>query len=176
MKTALLILIGVAASEMYLLFFIAELAGSEFTLIWVLLTAFLGYTFAKIESARTINRIKTQVEKLSVPTDELLDTPLIVIAGVLLVVPGVITDAIGVLILLPLTRGIVRRVIKNSVISRLQAQSWFQSIYSEGAMPEDPENEPIIDAEFQVMDTDAPTDSNSASLLESEEDQSTEVQ
>ena len=175
MKTALLILIGIAAGEMYLLFFMAERAGSEFTLIWVLLTAFLGYTFAKIESARTINRIKTQVETLSVPTDELLDTPLIVIAGVLLVVPGVITDVIGTLILFPLTRGIVRGVIKNSVINRLKSQTWFQSIYPGGEMHESPESDSTIDAEFQIMDADLPTASDDASLLESEDNQSTEV-
>lgn len=169
MKTALLILIGLAAGEMYLLFFMAERAGKEFTLIWVLLTAFLGYVFAKIESARTINRIKTQVEQMSVPADEIVDTPLIVIAGVLLVVPGLITDIVGVLILFPLSRSMLRGVIKNTVINKLKSQAWFQTIYPGGdSFHTTGDEEPIIDAEFQVQPTDGSSVDDAVPQIESE--------
>ena len=176
MKTALLILIGLAAGEMYLLFFMAERAGSEFTLIWVLLTAFLGYVFAKIESARTISRIKTQVEKMSVPADEIMDTPLIVIAGVLLVVPGLITDIGGVLILFPLTRSMLRGVIKNKVLSKLKSQAWFQSIYPGGDSSHNTGGEePIIDAEFQVKPTDGSGVDEAVPQIESESEVSADT-
>jgi UPF0716 protein FxsA len=61
------------------------------------------------------------------PTNELVDGLILLLAGALMLAPGFITDAIGILLLLPPTRAVVRRLILRSYRRRLEegrAATW----------------------------------------------------
>jgi UPF0716 protein FxsA len=53
------------------------------------------------------------------PTNELIDGVLILAGGIMLVVPGFITDACGLLLLFPPTRGVVRRFVRRRIQVRV---------------------------------------------------------
>ena len=100
--------------EIYLLIEIGSIFGALTAITIVILTGFLGAFMARIQGLQTLFRIQESLREGRMPSGELLDGLLIVIAGVVLLTPGFLTDSAGFLLLIPTTR--------NSIISWLQRQ------------------------------------------------------
>ena len=65
-----------------------------------------------------IRKIQFQLIQGQIPNKELLDGGLILIAGVLMLTPGFITDVVGLLLLFPLTRPIIRRLFFKRIVNQ----------------------------------------------------------
>ena len=100
--------------EIYLLIEIGSIFGALTAITLVILTGFLGAFMARMQGLQTLFRIQESLREGRMPSGELLDGLLIVIAGVVLLTPGFLTDSAGFLLLIPTTR--------NSIISWLQHQ------------------------------------------------------
>ena len=100
--------------EIYLLIEIGSIFGALTAIILVILTGFLGAFMARMQGLQTLFRIQESLREGRMPSGELLDGLLIVIAGVVLLTPGFLSDSAGFLLLIPKTR--------NSIISWLQRQ------------------------------------------------------
>ena len=100
--------------EIYLLIEIGSIFGALTAITLVILTGFLGAFMARMQGLQTLFRIQESLREGRMPSGELLDALLIVIAGVVLLTPGFLTDSVGFLLLIPTTR--------NSIISWLQRQ------------------------------------------------------
>ncbi len=100
--------------EIYLLIEIGSIFGALTAITLVILTGFLGAFMARMQGLQTLFRIQESLREGRMPSGELLDALLIVIAGVVLLTPGFLTDSAGFLLLIPTTR--------NSIISWLQRQ------------------------------------------------------
>ncbi len=87
----------VPLTELYILLRIGSYLGALNTILLILFTGFLGAYLARLEGIRTVHRISQNLATGVVPAEELLDAVLIFVAGVVLVTPGVITDAAGFL-------------------------------------------------------------------------------
>ncbi|MFW5920078.1 MAG: FxsA family protein [Halanaeroarchaeum sp.] len=96
-----------------LIFVAAELLGGPATVALVVLTALLGLVFVRAEGRRTLRKIQRSLAAGEVPTDGLLDDGLLIAAGAFLLTPGLVTDAIGLLIVFPPTRIPLRMAIKK---------------------------------------------------------------
>lgn len=82
----------------------------------VVLTALLGTIVVHAEGRRTIRGIERSLRAGEPPTDGLIDGGLIIAAGAFLLTPGLVTDAIGFLLVVPLTRLPIRKLLKSKVI------------------------------------------------------------
>ena len=100
--------------EIYLLIEIGSMFGALTAVTLVILTGFLGAFLARLQGLQTLYRIQESLHEGRMPSGELLDALLIVIAGVVLLTPGFLTDSAGFLLLIPTTR--------NFIISWLQRQ------------------------------------------------------
>ena len=100
--------------EIYLLIEIGSIFGALTAIILVILTGFLGAFMARMQGLQTLFRIQESLREGRMPSGELLDALLIVIAGLVLLTPGFLTDSAGFLLLIPTTR--------NTIISWLQRQ------------------------------------------------------
>ena len=100
--------------EIYLLIEIGSIFGVLTAITLVILTGFLGAFMARMQGLQTLFRIQESLREGRMPSSDLLDALLIVIAGVVLLTPGFLTDTAGFLLLIPTTR--------NSIISWLQRQ------------------------------------------------------
>ncbi len=100
--------------EIYLLIEIGSIFGALTAITLVILTGFLGAFMARMQGLQTLFRIQESLREGRMPSGELLDALLIVIAGVVLLTPGFLTDSAGFLLLIPTTR--------NSIISWMQRQ------------------------------------------------------
>lgn len=105
----LTLFIAVPLVELALLFWIARHLGGWETFSLVLVTGFVGATLARAEGLKTMQQIQRDMAEGRMPGDMLLQGAMILVAGALLVTPGVITDAVGLMLLVPMTRHAVAR-------------------------------------------------------------------
>ena len=94
--------------EIYLLIEIGSMFGALTAVTLVILTGFLGAFLARIQGLQTLSRIQESLREGRMPSGELLDALLIVIAGLVLLTPGFLTDSAGFLLLIPFTRNSIK--------------------------------------------------------------------
>lgn len=86
------------------------------TLAMVFVTAVIGSILLRIQGFGLINRIRAETDRGRVPGRELVHGVMILIAGVLLLTPGFITDAIGFLLFVPAIRDIGWQLVKDRIV------------------------------------------------------------
>lgn len=111
---ALLLLIPLF--DALLLVFVATQIGAALTVLIVVLTALLGLLLVRAESRHTVRAIQRKVATGELPTNELLDGALLLVAGALTLTPGLVTDVVGILLVIPFTRAPVRALVRDRVI------------------------------------------------------------
>ena len=91
--------------------------GPSATVALVVLTALLGLLLVRAEGRHTIRKIQRKLAEGEPPTDELLNGALLLVAGALMLTPGLITDLLGLLLVLPPTRFPIRIAVKRYVVT-----------------------------------------------------------
>ena len=119
------------------------------TVLMIIGTGLLGAYLSKQQGAQALMEIRRQTSQGQMPTEALFDGMMIFVAGILLVTPGVLTDLLGLLLLIPWFRRIVRMILvaefkKHTV---MHVRTTFSSSFQTSAQP--PLNPDIIDAEFE---------------------------
>lgn len=109
--------------ELSLLLRIGEWLGPGPTIGLVIVTGIVGAWLARREGLRTWGRVQAELAAARMPGEELLHALLVLIAGVVLVTPGVLTDLAGLLLLFRPTREIVARRMRKRLASRVQFQT-----------------------------------------------------
>jgi UPF0716 protein FxsA len=99
--------------ELYILIKIGGYIGAFPTVGLVVLTALLGFVLARFEGFRKLEQIKRSLSQGIVPAEEMLDGVLIFVGGVLLIIPGVLTDLFALILLIPYTRTIFKRWLRR---------------------------------------------------------------
>jgi UPF0716 protein FxsA len=105
--------------EVYLIVQVGQLIGVWWTLAILVGEALLGAWLVRREGARAWRALNDSFASGKTPTGELADTALILVGGVLLVVPGFVTDVVGLFFLLPFTRPLARKVLAFFVARRM---------------------------------------------------------
>ena len=101
--------------EIYLLIEIGSMFGALTAVTLVILTGFLGAFLARMQGLQTLHRIKESLREGRMPSGELLDALLIVIAGLVLLTPGFLTDSAGFLLLIPATRNFIKYWLRRQI-------------------------------------------------------------
>jgi UPF0716 protein FxsA len=97
--------------ELLLLIKLGEVVGFWPTVALVIGTGALGAFLTRLEGLRVLRQVQAEFAEGRVPTDRLLDGLLILLAGAVLLTPGLLTDALGFFLLIPPGRRLVRRTI-----------------------------------------------------------------
>ena len=101
--------------EIYLLIEIGSMFGALTAVTLVILTGFLGAFLARMQGLQTLYRIQESLREGRIPSGELLDALLIVIAGLVLLTPGFLTDSAGFLLLIPATRNSIKYWLRRQI-------------------------------------------------------------
>ena len=96
--------VGLFALEAWLFLAIGSRVGLVATLAWILFSFLLGALLIRVEGLRMLFQIHVQLQRGVVPAQEMLSGLAVVLGGLLLMLPGYFTDALGGLLLLPPTR------------------------------------------------------------------------
>jgi UPF0716 protein FxsA len=113
--------IGVPLIEIWVLIQVGQVIGPWWTILLLILDSLFGTWLIKREGARAWQALQVALESGRMPARELADGALILIGGTLMLTPGFVTDAFGILLILPFTRPVARRLLTQVVTRRLLA-------------------------------------------------------
>lgn len=108
-----LIFVLIPAVEFGLLIEIGRRIGTIETLSLVLGTGLVGAYLARLEGFRILSQVRHELEAGRVPGERLFDGFLVLVAAIALITPGLVTDLVGLLLLLPPTRYPVKALIRR---------------------------------------------------------------
>ena len=104
MNAAILFIIGIPAIEIYLMIKVGGVIGALNTILLIFFTAITGVYFAKLAGLRTLQSGLSQIVKNEMPIYEIISGAALAFAALLLIIPGFLTDIIGFLLIIPVTR------------------------------------------------------------------------
>ena len=111
MNTLFLIILFVPLVEIYLFIQIGGQIGAFNTILIILLTAIVGVYFVRLQGLSTLKSGVTQLYKNQIPVYEMISGAALALAAFLLIIPGFATDIIGFLLILPITRNIIFKIL-----------------------------------------------------------------
>jgi len=115
MNAVILFIIGIPAIEIFLMIKIGGIIGAINTILLIFITALTGVYFAKLEGLNTLRSGFNQLVKNEMPFYELISGAALAFAAFLLIVPGFLTDLIGFLLIIPITRKIFINIITSKM-------------------------------------------------------------
>ena len=107
MNSLLFFIIGVPIIEIYLFIEIGSKIGAVLTILLILSTAFIGIIYVRYEGFNTLRSAMGQLIKNEIPLFEIVSGAALVIGAFLLLLPGFLTDTIGLLLIFPITRKMI---------------------------------------------------------------------
>lgn len=119
----LLVFICLPIAELALLLKVGHWLGSGNTLALVILTGVLGATLARMEGLRVLMNMQKDLAEGRMPAPYLLDGLMILVAGALLITPGLITDTAGFLLLVPPCRLVLKQWLRRWLEERLRKKT-----------------------------------------------------
>tara|TARA_B100000965_G_scaffold405634_1_gene440498 strand:+ start:34 stop:456 length:423 start_codon:yes stop_codon:yes gene_type:complete len=119
MNSLFLVIIGIPVLEILVMIKIGQQIGAINTVLLIFLTAIVGVYYARIEGINTIKSGLINLYQNKAPIYEIISGASIAVAAVLLILPGFITDTLGFLLLLPITRKfLINVLIKKTHIKK----------------------------------------------------------
>ena len=115
-----MLLLVVPIAELWVIVQISDQIGTLPTLLLLLLVSVIGAWFLKREGLATWRRLRAAMRRGEVPTKEATDGALILLGGALLLTPGFLTDAVGLVLVFPATRAVVKRSVRGMLSRRVK--------------------------------------------------------
>lgn len=109
------LLIVVPLLELFVIVQVAQATSTLWTIVALLAVSTIGAWLVRREGTGVYGRIRKQLEQGQMPSEEIANAALIMFGGTLLLTPGFVTDAIGLGLLIPPIRAVVRRIIMKRV-------------------------------------------------------------
>ena len=116
MAKLLLLLTLVPIIELVLLLEVGRRVGTPATLLLILVTGVVGAVVAKRQGMAALRQIRAQLAAGQMPGPAIVDGVIILVAGALLITPGVLTDIAGFLCLVPATRRSIRARLSRAFV------------------------------------------------------------
>ena len=110
----------VPIAELYVIIQVGQAIGVFETIGVLILVSVVGAWLVKREGLSVLHRFQTQAAAGSIPGKELADGVMILFAGALLMTPGFLSDLLGILLLLPPVRAVIRRTALRKVMKRVR--------------------------------------------------------
>ncbi|WP_146493496.1 FxsA family protein [Vibrio cyclitrophicus] len=162
----LLLFIFVPIIEIGLFIQVGGFLGLWPTIALVLITAFLGASLVRSQGIQTLMSVQGRLQQGEMPAQQILEGVMLAVAGVLLLTPGFMTDALGMLVLLPAPRAMIaKKMMEKMVVTNMSGgfhaggQAGFgQSPFGQDPFNRDPSDQSkdgnTFEGEFEKKDDD----------------------
>jgi len=114
-----ILFVGVPLLEIFVLVQVGQVIGPWWTILLLVVASILGTWLIRREGSRAWRVLTEALQTGRMPAREIADGALILIGGTLMLAPGFVTDAVGVFLILPLTRPLARTALTKVVTRRL---------------------------------------------------------
>ena len=128
MNSFILLILLVPIVEIYLFIKIGSQIGAFNTISLILVTAIIGIYYARYEGLNTLRSGISQMIKNEMPIYEIVSGAAIAFAAVLMILPGFLTDFLGIIIIFPWTR---KLLFKNIKINKKKEKNFIDGEYEE---------------------------------------------
>lgn len=115
--------------ELYVIVQVAGGVGVLETIGLLIAISIVGAWLVRREGTSVMRKVQQQLGQGQVPTKQLVDGALILFAGALMLTPGFVTDALGVVLLIPPTRIAIRTVLMRRFRHRVQTATPFGNVH-----------------------------------------------
>ncbi len=115
--------------ELAILIKLGTIIGLGKTLLIVILTGMTGAILVKMQGLKILYKIRDEINMCLVPAKYLFDGFLIFVAGILLITPGLLTDIIGFLILIPHIRNALKNWLINKIRDKIEKGEFHISFF-----------------------------------------------
>ncbi|KMY51222.1 FxsA family protein [Peribacillus loiseleuriae] len=119
MKYLISSLLALTVIEIVVLLLVGKIMGVGGTLLLVIGTGILGVFLLKRQGIKTWKKAQEQMKYGEVPGSEIVDRICILLGGILLLFPGFVSDLIGLLLVLPFTRSLIKPAIFRYIRNRM---------------------------------------------------------
>lgn len=116
----ILLFIFVPVIELYLLIEVGQWLGALNTIVLVIVTGIAGAALAKFEGLRVLHDLQKELVELKTPGDKMIEGVLVLVGGLLLLTPGIITDVLGFSLIIPFSRKYFREIAKKKFTTSVQ--------------------------------------------------------
>ena len=106
MNSIILLIFIIPIIEIYLFIKVGSQIGAFNTISLIIITAVVGLYYAKYEGLNTLRSAVSQLVKNEIPINEIISGAALAFAALLMILPGFLTDVIGLIIIFPWTRKI----------------------------------------------------------------------
>ena len=117
MQFTILFLIFIPLIEIYFMIKIGTVIGAFNTIMATLLTAAVGLYFVRLQGISTLYSAANTIRNNQEPLKEVFNGFCLIIAAILLIIPGFFTDLIGALLLIPFSRNIILKIFGSDIHS-----------------------------------------------------------
>ncbi|HMQ54138.1 MAG TPA: FxsA family protein [Anaerolineae bacterium] len=143
----LLLFIVVPAVELFLLIEIGQWIGTLPTIGLIFATGALGAFLAKRQGLQVLTRLQTELQTGRSPADSIFDGVLVLLAGALLLTPGILTDILGFLCLIPATRRLIKQALWSRIEGKIRSGQIFVGTPGRPFTRREPDDVIIIDSD-----------------------------
>jgi UPF0716 protein FxsA len=112
------VFIVLPVAELYLILRVGDLIGVPLTILLLAADSVIGAVLLRSQGRAAWRRLNEALAEGRMPHREVQDGALVIFGGAFLITPGFITDVIGLLMLLPPTRPLVRRLVMRALTRR----------------------------------------------------------
>ena len=131
MNAVLLFIIAIPLVEIYLMIKIGGVIGAFNTIFLIFFTAITGIYFAKLEGINAIRSGFNQIVKNEIPIYEIISGAALAFAALLLIIPGFLTDVVGFLLIIPITRKIFVNIISSKFKKKKMDKNFVEGDFEE---------------------------------------------
>lgn len=144
----LLLFIFVPIIEIGLFIQVGGFLGLWPTIALVLITAFVGASLVRNQGIQTLMSVQGRLQQGEMPAQQILEGVMLAVAGVLLLTPGFMTDALGMLVLLPAPRAMIaKKMMEKMVVKNMSGgfHAGGQAGFGQSPFGDDPFNRDPFD-------------------------------
>ena len=131
MNAVILFIIGIPAIEIYLMIKVGYVIGALNTILLIFFTAITGIYFAKLAGLSTLKSGLGQIVKNEIPIYEIISGAALAFAALLLILPGFLTDIVGFLLIIPVTRKLFIKSISSKFGKKKNNENVIEGVIEE---------------------------------------------
>jgi UPF0716 protein FxsA len=131
MNALILFIIGIPAIEIYLMIKVGNVIGALNTILLIFFTAITGVYFAKLAGLSTLRSGLGQIVKNEMPIYEIISGAALAFAALLLILPGFLTDIVGFLLIIPVTRKFFIKSISSKFEKKKNNENIIEGVIEE---------------------------------------------
>ena len=140
MNALIFFIIGIPLVEIYLMIKVGGAIGAFNTIFLIFFTAITGIYFAKLEGLSAIRSGFNQLVKNKIPIYEIISEAALAFAALLLISPGFLTDLVGFLLIIPITRKFFIRSISSKFYKKKNNEDIIEGSIEENKQADNEKN------------------------------------